>query len=302
MNILQTSGAGKNISLIFAILIIPIFLSACGGLRTFHEYARAGDTVAVAAGMKPDFNKDNITVTITPSSGSTIVLAADDPAIRGIINLYPDPISSMKISKELGTNLTTNAISYADTTLTSANYDNDWYQTSVFLDLPDNLPLGLTQIDITNELGTFHSATLDIVEGVGEPNAFSTDLFDVNVDSNMFDSLARTDHATIFLQSEIIPAAVELLFTHDPDISVGGSGQAFIVNPLGHRKNLRWSDDGTNLKILMIESKPGIIDNINDYKFYITGTATNLQFVSLQGFDNNGQIIPDITHTLTNSN
>ncbi len=39
---------------IFALLIC-FSLASCGGLRTFHEYARAGDTVAVPVGMQPDF-------------------------------------------------------------------------------------------------------------------------------------------------------------------------------------------------------------------------------------------------------
>jgi len=299
---LLNNKAREAVQILIA-LVITLSLSACGGLRTFHEYARAGDTVAIAAGMKPDFNKDNISITITPSSGAPIELSADDPAIRGIINLYPDPISSMKMSKELKVNLTPSAQTYANTTFNTANKDNDWFQTSVFLDLPSNLPVGLTQIEITNGLGSTHSATLDIIEGVGISNTFLTDSYGVNVDAVMFDSLARVDHATVRLQSETIPAGVELLFEYAPDTPTGLIGQIFVVNPLGYRKNLQWSDDGSQVRIIMTESKKGVIDNINDYKFYITGGAVNaLSFVSLQGFDNNGQKISGVTHTLSSSN
>ena len=41
------------------ITLLSISLASCGGLRTFHDYARAGDTIAVPIGMQPDFNKDD---------------------------------------------------------------------------------------------------------------------------------------------------------------------------------------------------------------------------------------------------
>jgi len=252
--------------------------------------------------MKPNFNKDNISITITPSSGLPIVLSSDDPAIRGIINLYPDPISSMKISPQLNQDITPSARAYADTTRFTANGNNDWYQTSVFMDLPISLPVGLTQIEITNGLGSSHSATLDIIEGIGQPNTFSTDSSAVDLDKAMFDSLARISHKTFNLQSEILPSAVELLFEYPADMPERIRDKIFVVNPLGERKNLHWSNVGVNLKILITESKGGVIDNINDYKFYITGTASNyLTFVSLQGFDIDGYPISGITHTLTSS-
>ena len=57
-------------------LLICITLASCGAERTFHDYARGGDTVAVPVGTRTTFNKDNITVTITPFTGAPIILTA----------------------------------------------------------------------------------------------------------------------------------------------------------------------------------------------------------------------------------
>jgi len=283
------------------LLMLSITLVSCGSLRTFHDYARAGDTVAIAVGMQSNFNKDNITITITPASGSQIIIPATDPSIRAVINFYPDPISNMIISREINENLTPSAITYAYTTDVMTNNDKDWYQTTIFLDLPETLTEGLTQIEVSNGSIT-DSSTLDIISGTGVANTFSADFGDgLLLNEDMLDSLSRTNHSTVNLSSSTIPHAIEINFTHDPDNSVGGSGRAFVVNPLGYRKNLHWSDDGINLKIIMIESKDGIIDNMNDYKFYITGTVNNLQQRSITGYDTNGNIVPDVTLMLTNN-
>jgi hypothetical protein len=115
----------------------------------------------------------------------------------------------------------------------------------------------------------------------------------------MIDSLSRTPHTTISFDSAAIPNAIAINFTHDPDTSAGGSGKAFVVNPLGYRKNLHWLDDGVNLKIILTESQSGLIDDIKDYKFYIAGTITNLQLQSVTGYDLNGNEIPGVTGNLT---
>ena len=283
------------------LLVTTITVVSCGSLRTFHDYARAGDTIAIAVGMQSGFSKDNITITITPASGSQITIPASDPSIRAVINFYPDPISNMIVSREINENLTPSAITYAYTTGIMTNNDKDWYQTTVFLDLPETLTEGLTQIEVSNGSIT-DSSTLDIISGTGIANSFSADFNDgLLLNENMLDSLSRTSHSTVNFSSSTIPHAIEINFTHDPDNSVGGSGRAFVVNPLGYRKNLHWSDDGINLKIIMIESKDGIIDNMTDYKFYVTGTVSNLQQNSITSYDINGNVVPDVTLTLTNN-
>lgn len=288
---------------IFALLTC-FTLAACGGNKTFHEYARAGDTIAVPVGMQPTFNKDNITVTITPSIGAPIVLSASDPAIRGIINFYPDPVSNMIISQEITEDTSPFAQAYAQQILNSANNDKDYYQTTVFIDLPSpaSLPIGLTNIEVSGPTGVTHSATLEIIEGTGTPNTFEANIGGVGIiplNDDMLDSLSRSTHTEVSFDAVTLPHAIEVNFTHDPDKSVGGIGEAFVVNPLGYRKNISWSDDGTNLKIIMMESKPGLIVDIKDYKFYVAGTTTNLQLQSVDSFDINGNSITGTSALLT---
>lgn len=286
----------------FTLLIFCISLASCGGSRTFHEYARAGDTVAVPVGMQPTFNKNNITVTITPSIGAPIVLLASDPAIRAIINLYPDPISNMIISREISEDTSSSALIYADSTLLSANNDKDYFQTTVFIDLPPSTPTGLTNIEISGPTGITHNATLEIIEGTGIPNSFWADIYDIGglpLNRDMLSSLARSTHTEVSFDTIILPHAIEINFSHDPDNTIGGIGKAFVVNALGYRKNLIWEDDGVNLKVIMTESRSGLIDDIKDFKFYIAGTATNLQLQSVNSFDINGNPITGTSAYLT---
>ena len=276
-------------------LLICFSLASCGSLRTFHEYARAGDTVAVPVGMKPEFNKDNITVTRTPSTGAPIVMNATDSAIRGIINFYPDPASNMIVSREIREDTSAFAMTYGESTLFSASNDKDYFLTTVFIDLPSSLPDGLTQIEVANGTGTIHASTLDVIPGTGTANSFNSDFNGgLLLTDAMLDSLSRAPHTTVTLDSSEIPHAVELTFTHAPDKTVGGTGQAFVINPLGYLKTLNWTDDGTNLKVIMMQSKDGIIDDMQDFKFYIAGTATNLQLVSVRGYDIYGNDTTDV--------
>jgi hypothetical protein len=291
-------------------LLICITQASCGGLKAFHEHAQAGDTVAVPLGMQPDFSKDNVTVTITPSVGADIELTATDPAIRALLNFYPDPVSNMMVSRETGVDMSTFASTYGASVLGSAANMKDFYQTTLFLDLPGSLPVGLTSILVSNGLGTTHAATVNITGPGGTPSTFNSDFSGgLLLTEPMLDSMSRATHTTVSIAPvgpEPVPHAVELDFTYDPDPSFIGNdtegrpfaGRPLVINPTGYLKNLSWSDDGANLKIIMLESKDGIITNdssrtelsdiMTDYNFYISGSITNLQLISAQGYDIDG--------------
>lgn len=283
------------------IAITGLTLAACGSLRPFHDYARPGDSIAIPVGKQTDFKRDNITVTITPSAGLPVELTASDLELRAIINFYPDPVSSILVSKEISENLTPHAQAYYDTTHYSADNDSDWFQTVVFIDVPMGIPSGLAQIEISNTLGTTHTSTFEIIDGIGTANNFSADVnnTNVNLDRNMLDSLSRVDHTIIEINSNAIPAALEITFTHDPDVTIGGTGKYSVINPKATKKNLLWNDDGTNLKVIMLEAHAGSVESIKDYKFYIAGSATNLQLNSINGYDATGAAIPGVTATLS---
>ena len=279
--------------------MLSVIISACSGDKTFNDYARAGDTVAVAAGWKQNFNKENITVTITPSSGSDVIIVPGDAAIRASINFYHDPLSSAIVSRETGIDFSSFAQTY-ESVITSnfTSDDKDWYTKTIFIDLPPSLPTGITQIVVSNAVGASVTSIVDIVDGIGSPSTF-TSQSSTNLSPAMFDALSRVVHYSVDFTASVLPYAIELTLTHDPDLASGGSGNAYVANPLGYKKNLFWSDDGITMKVILMPTnslKP--MDHINDFKFYVAGGLQNLAVSSVSGFDANGDAVSGVSSTV----
>jgi len=284
----------RKIKIVLVLSSLLFLLVGCGGTRTFHELARAGDTVALAAGWKK-FTKDNITVTITSATGDSIVYYPGDPAIRAVLNLYPDPVSSLVVSELTGQDLTPNARTYAYmVNEVFTGYDRDWYQSSVFIDLPVSLSVGPATIDIVSSQGETASSTLDIVDGAGQPNSFSA-VLNGPLTPYQLAVLGRVEHFVVSFSGDSVPQALQLELTHDPDASLGGQGVAHVTNPRGDLKNVAWSDDGTNLRVVLTPAKLTGIETLNDCKFYVAGGIANLALVSLQAVDADGNPIDTVT-------
>lgn len=276
-------------------LALLLTLTGCAGTRTFHEYARAGDTVAVAAGWKQSFTKDAITVTVTPAAGAPQVYAPGNPAIRAVVNLYPDPISSLVVSEKTKQNLTPSASTYGY--MVNYNFtanDRDWFETTVFIDLPATLTTGQATITIVSNQGETASSTLEIIPGTGQPNTFSAEL-NGPLDDNQMAAMARVAHYTISFSGTSVPYAMQLAFTHAPDKSHGGTGVTHVANPRGDLKSLAWSDDGTNLKVILTPAQLTGIASLKDCKFYVAGGITNLSLGSLQAVDKDGNPITTVS-------
>lgn len=273
-------------------------LGACAGARTFHDLARAGDTVAVAAGRMKNFSRNNITVTITPASGSPIVYAPNDPAIRAVINLYPDPVSSLSVSMETGQDLTPSATTYGSFML---NYipqrEKDWWQTSVFIDLPASLPVGTASIEISDTSGGYAYSELEIVAGAGRPNPFYASV-NGPLSRNQLATMERVPHFTVDFNGSAIPFAIQIDLSHGPDVDHGGSGRAHVVNPRGDLKNVTWSDTGTSMRVVILPAKAQALSNIHDYKFYVAGGVTNLTVLNIKAVDINGNAVSGVTATI----
>jgi len=273
-------------------------LSGCIGAKTFHEYARAGDTVALAAGWKQNFSRDNITVTITPSSGAPVVYLPNDPAVRAVVNLYPDPVSSVLVSTETGQDLTTSAQTYGY--LVNAGYtngDKDWWQTTVFIDLPPIIPAGTASINISDSTGGTVTSAVEIIPGAGSPNTFDTTFGPLNV--FQIASLERVTHYTVNFTGAAIPYAIQVDLLHDPDVDNGGAGRAYVVNPRGDIKNATWKDGGSNLRVILTPAKGTVLGNMKDFKFYVAGGVTGLQIVNVKPFDVNGNPLNGITAVIS---
>jgi hypothetical protein len=283
---------------VFLFILATGVLSGCVGTKTFHEVARAGDTVAVAAGWKHHFTRDNITVTITPSSGAPVVLPPNDQAVRAVINLYPDPVSSLLVSAETGQNLTPSAQTYAS--LVSSNFtkgDKDWWQTTAFIDLPATLPAGIATISISNPQGESVSSEVEIVSGPGRPNLFQSTTGSLT-DSQLA-SMERVGHYAVGFTGSVIPFAIQLDLIHDPDLDQGGTGRAYVVNPRGDIKNVAWKNTGVNLRVILTPAKGTALGNMKDFKFYVSGGITGLQVLNVKAFDINGVPVTGVTASLT---
>jgi hypothetical protein len=288
----------RNAINLFVLAVASTTMGGCIGMTPFPDSAHAGDTVAIAAGWRHYYTRNNVTVTITPSSGSAIVLPPNSPAVRAIVNLYPDPVSSLIVSTGSGQDLTPSARQFASQTNNFFTQgDNDWWETTVYLDLPGNLPMGATTIQISNPQGENSSTQLEIIPGTGQPNQFQTTVGGLSADQ--LHSLERVGHYTINFSGSTIPFAIQLDLTHNPDVDHGGSGRAYVVNTRGDLKNLAWKDDGTNLRLVLTPAKPAVPGKIKDFKCYVGGGIGGLQVSSVKAFDINGNLVSGVTASIS---
>lgn len=277
----------KN-SLLKIIFILSIAnLVACSGVQTFQSSLRAGDTAAIAAGWKQNFSRDKITVTITPSSGLPVTLLPGDAAVRAVVNMYPDPISSMVISEATNQDITPFAQTYALGTSFYTLGDKDWWQTTVFIDLPASLPVGLATVEISNLAGASVLSTVNIVSGIGQPELFEVDQ-NGPLNTDQFAALERVDHFVVSFSGNVIPHAIQVSFSHDADVTSGGLGKVYVSNPRGDLKSISWNDDGINLQVLLTPTGMQSVSDLVDFKFYVAGGVTNLAALDVIAVDING--------------
>jgi len=285
-----------NLFSLIGFLVFIQFVTGCAGVNTYPAFARAGDTVSIAAGWKQDFSRNKITITITPSTGSAIVYYPGDPAVRAVINFYPDPVSSLVVSTETGQDLTPFARSYSGVINSSVftNGDKDWWQTTIFVNLPDTLPPGAVTIGISSSSGETATATFEIIDGVGQPESFQAELNGA-LSAPQLESMERVQNYQVLFDSPIIPYAIQAEFSHFADIDNGGAGKAYIVNPRGDLKNVSWSDDGTNLKVMLVPTQAKYLATMKDFKFYVAGGIDGLILNSVQAVDSSGNPVSGVS-------
>lgn len=277
------------------LILFLIALAGCSGVQTFPNMARAGDTVSIGMGWQKQFKRSNTTVTITPSVGAPIVYLPNDPALRAVINLYPDPVSwvvvGTEIQKDVGFNDGHTYGSIINNIFTDG--DNDWWQTTAFVDLPDTLPLGAATIEFSNSNGDSASSSVEIINGVGAQDAFNAS-GNGPLSQGQLSALERSSYFEVSFTAVEVPYAIELSFSYLGDVHV--------VNPRSSVKNIIWSGDGSTLKVMLLPAKSQQLVNLHDFKFYITGEAA-LQVVqqvhalalqSIQAFDINGNVLTGI--------
>jgi hypothetical protein len=274
-------------------LFSALLLIGCAGTKTFHELARPGDTVAVASGYKHNFQRDNITVTVTDSGGATTVYPAGDAKVRAAVNLYPDPLSSWIVTDRTGVSQTPSASDYVGQNLIhNTGGDYDWWQTLVFIDLPvtmdsnsEPMALGNATVRIETNAGPdheVHEASVNIVSGSGEAHNFDAVTMTIAGDPGgipfaMIDrhmqALERVPHVILSFTGTTVPYAIQVDLSHDPDQDSGGAAgdKAYISNPVGHLKSVSWHDDGINTRIIMMPNRDSDISDLKDFKVYLAG-------------------------------
>jgi hypothetical protein len=285
--------------------ILTLLVEGCGGLETLPSSARAGDTIVLATGWKQGFDRNQLTVEIVDPDGiTTYQYLPNDPAIRAVVNLYPDPVSWLVTSTRTGS-AGSSGFEYLYGNWLNANWTNndpDWFQTTVFLDLPATMnSTGTAYISFSSTGGeTYGPVPVEIIPGAGSPAIFNAQGTSY-LNQDALHSLERADHQVVTFSSTtttpIFPAAIEVTLLHNT-----GIGNAFVINPRGETKNLFWSDDGTTLKVIMLASGDGtwLDPNLNNmlynyYKFYITGGITGVIVQNVNAYDKNGNTLPQIT-------
>lgn len=272
-----------------------LFLQGCAGLKSFNHTARAGDTVAIAAGWKHQFSRDKLTVTITPSSGSDIVYLPNDNGVSASVNFYVDPASYMAVGYEIG--LGQKSYNYANTYggVISSNYtdnDPDWWQTVVFVNLPDTLPEGTATVSLVSsgDLGESWSVPVEIVAGTGLSHLFEAESLPSGMQSEQRHTLERAPNFEVNFTGATTPFAIQIDLSHDTDVGI-----PYIVNPRGDIKNITWADDGSNMRALLsFAYDTPLRANMARFKFYVSGNVMGLQVQNVQAFDINGSPVEGV--------
>lgn len=283
--------------ILFRVLLVTtcfMLLAACSGVQTFSSNARAGDTTVVVAGWKKDFSRDNITVTITPSVGLPVVYLPGDAAIRAVINLYPDPLSSLTVSDRTAQDITEGGQIYSYLITYGTGGDRDWWQTTVYVDLPQDMAEGEAEIKVENQQGEIVSSLVNIIGGVGSAESFTAQN-NGPLSVLQLHSMERVGHYEVSFAGLTIPYAVEVEFSHAPDLTLGGVGKAHVVNPRGDIKNIIWNSDGNILRAIVTPVSTQGLDSLLDFKFYVAGGITDLLMTNVTAVDIDGVPVANVT-------
>lgn len=282
-----------------------VLLSGCAGVETLPSTARAGDTVVIAVGWKQHFERDGLTVEITDAAGNVFTYPPGDPAVRAVINLYPDPLSYTVSGTRTGSNDGYGSTYGSIINNVNTGNDPDWWQTTVYLDLPTGMQPGQATITINAAGGESHTVPVEIIPGQGSPADFAAENTGALSATQLHSMERRPSYTVRFSGLAEVPAAIDLKLSHDPDESQGGTGKPLVVNPRGEMKNISWSDDGTTMRVLLFASGDGTWNDpylsayrLKYYKFYVTGGITGLQVQSVKAFDRNGNELSGITATV----
>jgi len=274
-------------------MLAVLCLCGCVTTSTFPLAARAGDTIVVPIGWNKSLTRQNVQVLLQPAAGAPITYASNHPGIRAIINLYPDPVSRLVIGGETQQGFGLRANEYATALANRITaQDKDWWQTVLYVDLPTSLSPGRLAISVLGPEGsvTQFPFMIDVLSGNGKPidSAAFGGTADEDV-QNLLASLERAEHVTVSFTGDVVPHAIQVHIAHNP-----ADAKRWVVNPRGDLKNLTWSDDGSEIRVLLTPTQGQTLSHLEHFKFYISGATAGLRVSQIRAYDVDGNLIPNV--------
>ena len=299
-----------NARIYLLLVLLPLMgvMGGCAGTLPLASGARAGDTIVLGGGWKQKFDRNSLTVKITDANNTVTTYAPGSPSLRAVINLYPDPLSYIVVGTRTGLSANYNyGSTYGSQVNSITGQDPDWWQTSLYLDLPPSMAVGTAQVSFSSANGgTYGPIPVVVIPGVGSPSTFSAENLGP-MQAVQLQSLERAPLSIIrFSGGTTLASAIQIDLTHAPDSSIGGTGNTFVVNPRGEMKNVSWTDNGTKLRVLLTTAgdgttkDPGLSKYMWKYfKFYVTGGVTGVTVQSVKAYDINGALMSGVSASVT---
>ena len=283
------------------LVLVSLGLGGCVGTQTFTTAARSGETVMLAVGWQKQLVRQNLTVTITPASGAPVTYLPGDARVRGVVNLYPDPLSSAVVDTQTGQSSPAGTIgnminSMVTLSADGVTNDNEWCQTSVMMDLP-TVATGTATINIVDSQGAvIPPISVEILSGSSAQNKFNilppnnaSTLNLTSVFPQSIHSMERAPHSLLIFSGPTIPHSMQLTFAHTPSV-----GKTWIVNPRGDIKSVEWTDNGSNITVVLAPVQGVTLSQWLDFKFYIAGGLSGLTLTSLKAYDISGNPVAGV--------
>lgn len=251
---------------------VIVFLTAAPGQADTIPTlaARAGDTIGLPLGRQVQLSRQQVTIHLATESGPVITYEPGNPRIRAVVNVYPDPVSKLALE--------------AATQRATRGHDVDWWDTTVYVDLPLNVKPGWLRATIHGPGGALSTEPLllEVVPGVGSPHG-----------ADVLAALERVEHVVVAFGGREVPHAIQLELVHR-----AGPGVARVVNPRGDLKSLVWADTGRRLRIVMTPANGQTLPHLVDFTFYLAGELPGLEVAGVRAYDVHGRLLPDIAVTI----
>lgn len=227
--------------------------------------ARAGGIVAIPLGRQDGLARHQVTVVVTTASGDSIVYAPGDDRIRAVVNVYPDPMSRLRVGDP-------------DRATPAA-----WWETFAYLDIPETAAPGEATVAVYGPHGALTpAAVIEVLPPTGQTPAAAPRLDELRL-------LERADHMTVAFRGPTAPHAlqVELGYT-------AGESRPRVVNPHADVTVLSWADDGRTLRVLLSPAVGGAPTDLEQFTFHVTGAALEAAPASVRAYDAAGRPVAGV--------